>query len=88
MLPGNHKGLSGSAAAARTVKDVDDPEDAVKFLTLSFLPPKKEALVAAKVDPAFWELGEDMATAAMAEEEAQAEAIRSLRLVTKFALSV
>lgn len=60
MLPGNHRGLSGSAAAARTVKDVDDPEDADKFLTLSFLPPKKEARVAAKVDPAFWELQDDL----------------------------
>lgn len=29
-----------------------------------------------------------MATAAMAEEEAQAEAIRSLRLLTKFAFFV
>lgn len=57
MLPGNHRGLSGSAAAAHTLKDVDDdPVGAATFLTLSFLPPKNEAFVAAKVDPAFWEL--------------------------------
>lgn len=54
VLPGNHSGLSGSAAA-QTATDLA-PEGAVSLLTLNFLPPKKEALVAPTIDPFFWEL--------------------------------
>ncbi|KAL0364329.1 UNVERIFIED_CONTAM: hypothetical protein Sangu_0530500 [Sesamum angustifolium] len=54
VLPGNHSGLSGSAAA-QTVTDLV-PEGAVNLPTLNFLPPKKEALVAPTIDPLFWEL--------------------------------
>lgn len=71
MLPGNHSGLSGSAAA-QTATDLE-LEGAANLLTLSFLPPKNEALVAPTTDPFFCELGEEK-TAAMADE-AQAEAI-------------
>lgn len=69
MLPGNHNGLSGSAAA-QTATDLV-LEGAVNLHTLNFLPPKKEALDALTI-----ELGEEKATAAMADE-AQAEAISS-----------
>lgn len=55
MLPGNHSGLSGSAAA-QTATDLA-LEGAPNLLALSFLlPPKKEALVAPTTDPFFCEL--------------------------------
>lgn len=50
-LPGNHTGLSGSAAA-HTATDLVVEGD-VNLLTLNFLPPKNEALV---IDPFFREL--------------------------------
>lgn len=55
MLPGNQMGLSGLAAAARTVSD-RVLAGAVYVLRLSLLPPKKEAFVAPTIDPLFWEL--------------------------------
>lgn len=54
VLPGNHNGLSGSAAA-HTATDLVVEGD-VNLLTLNFLPPKKEALVPPTMDPFFWEL--------------------------------
>lgn len=54
VLPGNHSGLSGSAAA-QTATDLE-LEGAANLLTLSFLPPKNEALVAPTTDPFFCEL--------------------------------
>lgn len=74
MLPGNQRGLSGSAAAARTVTD-RVLAGAVYVLRLSFLPPKKEAFVAPTIDPLFWELGEERPVAAIAEEAQTEEAI-------------
>jgi len=67
VLPGNHRGLSGSATAQTVVLD-RAPTGAVKLFTFSFLPLRKEAFVLPKSDPFFWELGVEMATAAMAEE--------------------
>jgi len=55
VLPGNHKGLSGSATAHTVVLD-RPPTAAVYFFTLNFLPPTKEALGVPKPDPFFWEL--------------------------------
>lgn len=55
MLPGNHRGLSGSAAAHTVVVD-RPPTGAVYLFTFNFLPLRKEAFVAPKVDPFFWEL--------------------------------
>lgn len=73
MLPGNQRGLSGSAAAH--TGNVGPAAGFVYFLTdLSFFPVRKEAFVVPTTDPVFWELGDEMATAAIAEE-AQTEAI-------------
>lgn len=58
MLPGNQIGLSGSAAA-HTATDLVVEGD-VNLLTLNFLPPKKEALVAPTIDPFFWELHQSL----------------------------
>ena len=55
MLPGNHRGLSGSATAHTVVLD-RPPTAAVYLFTLNFLPPRKEALGVPKADPFFWEL--------------------------------
>lgn len=65
VLPGNHNGLSGSAAT-QTVTDLT-PVDVTFLLTLSFLPDKNEAFVA---------LVDERATAAMVDE-AQAGAAMS-----------
>lgn len=53
MLPGNQRGLLGSAAAADTVKDRVPAAGAVNFFRLSLFPPRKEALVAPTTDPVF-----------------------------------
>lgn len=55
VLPGNHRGLSGSATAHTVVVDCT-LTGAVKLLfPLSFLPLRK-AFVVPKGDPFFWEL--------------------------------
>lgn len=55
VLPGNQRGLSGSAATAETATDLD-PAGATCLLTLNLFPPRKEAFVAPTIDPFFWEL--------------------------------
>lgn len=55
VLPGNQRGLSGSGAKQQEVTDLALDGDA-NLLTLSFLPPKKEALVAPAMDALLWEL--------------------------------
>nr|AFK42484.1 unknown [Lotus japonicus] len=77
VLPGNHRGLSGSATAHTVVVDLA-PTGAVKVFTFSFLPLRK-AFVVPKGDPFFWELGVEIARVAMAEE-AHAEAMKGLHL--------
>lgn len=72
VLPGNQRGLSGSAAT-QTVTDRAAVGD-VYVLSLNFSPLRKEAFVDPTRDPVFWELEEEMETAAMAEE-AQTAAI-------------
>jgi len=52
VLPGNHRGLSGSATAHTVVLD-RAPTGAVKLLPFSFLPLRKEAFVVPKSDPFF-----------------------------------
>jgi len=62
------------------------PTGAVKLFTFSFLPLRKEAFVLPKSDPFFWELGVEMATAAMAEEaheEAMAGLMKLFSLVSE-----
>lgn len=55
VLPGNHKGLSGSATA-HTVAVLDLVDALLFLITLSFFPPRKEAFVASKLDTDFLEL--------------------------------
>ncbi|KAL3655979.1 hypothetical protein CASFOL_000375 [Castilleja foliolosa] len=54
-FPGNHTGLSGSAATHTATDDLE-LLGAANLLTRNFLPPKKDALVAPTIDPLFWEL--------------------------------
>lgn len=55
VLPGNQRGLSGSAAAALT--EIDRvPAGAKYFLNFSFFPPRKEAFVDPTMHPFLWEL--------------------------------
>ena len=53
VLPGNQMGLSRSAAAAQMVSDRAPAGGEVYWLTLSFLPLRKEAFVAPRMDPFF-----------------------------------
>lgn len=57
VLPGNQRGLSGSAAAALTETD-RVPAGATYFLKFSFFPPRKEPFVDPTKDPLFLELHE------------------------------
>lgn len=52
MLPGNHRGLSGSATAHTVALD-RAPTGAVKLFILSFLPLRKEAFAVPNSDPFF-----------------------------------
>ncbi|KAG9146308.1 hypothetical protein Leryth_008005 [Lithospermum erythrorhizon] len=55
VLPGNQRGLSGSAAAQTVVTD-RLPDGAENLLTLNCFPPMKEFFVAATIAPFFWVL--------------------------------
>ena len=52
VLPGNHRGLSGSATAHTVVLD-RAPTGAVKLFIFSFLPLRKEAFAVPNSDPFF-----------------------------------
>lgn len=53
MLPGNHRGLLGSAAAHTVTEDLAEDGADVYLFTLSFLPATKEAFVGPKGGPFF-----------------------------------
>lgn len=55
MLPGNQRGLSGSAATQTVVTALAAGEE-VYLLTLNLLPPRNEAFVAPTIDPFLLEL--------------------------------
>lgn len=55
VLPGNQRGLSGSATAALTETD-RAAAGAAYFPNFSFFPLRKEAFVDPTIDPLFWEL--------------------------------
>lgn len=56
-LPGNQRGLSGSAATHTVVAARGDPATGT-LLTLNLLPPRNEAFVAPTIDPFLLELHE------------------------------